>query len=113
MMDINLLVIKNQEFIAKKLELVCRGVLSFVPGMANTLILHYLGALFDRLKGMLNYQKTLFDVQNRPLGTMAFDGDKYLFSTRFNTQKGRFLVFTENSSKAKESGVFSNPGIGK
>ena len=38
-MDINLPVIKNQEFIAKKLESVCRGVLSFVPGIGNTLIL--------------------------------------------------------------------------
>jgi hypothetical protein len=65
----------------------------------------YLGALFDRLKGMLNYQKTLFDEQSRPLGTVAFDGDKYLFSTRFKTQKGRFLVLTKNSSKAKETGV--------
>jgi hypothetical protein len=65
----------------------------------------YLGALFDRLKGMLNYQKTLFDAQNRPLGTLAFDGDKYLLSTRFKTQKGRFMILTENSSKAKESGV--------
>jgi len=65
----------------------------------------YLGALFGQLKGLLNYQETLFDVQNRPIGTMAFDGDKYLFSTRFKTQEGRFLVLTENSSKAKETVV--------
>jgi hypothetical protein len=65
----------------------------------------YLGALFDRLKGMLDYQKTLFDEQSRPLGTLAFDGDKYLFSMRFKTQKGRFLVLNENSNKAKESGL--------
>ena len=65
----------------------------------------YLGRLFDQLKGMLNYQETLFDVQGRPIGTMAFDGDKYLLSMRFKTHQGRFLVLTENSSKAKETGV--------
>ncbi len=65
----------------------------------------YLGALFGQLKGMLNYQKTLFDVQNRPLGTLAFDGDNYLFSMRFKSQEGRFWVLTENPPKAKETGV--------
>ena len=65
----------------------------------------YFGALFGQLKGLLNYQETLFDVQNRPIGTMAFDGDKYLLSMRFKTHQGRFLVLTENSSKAKETGV--------
>jgi hypothetical protein len=47
----------------------------------------------------------LFDEQSRPLGTLAFDGDKYLLSMRFKTQKGRFLVLKENPRKAKESGV--------
>ena len=65
----------------------------------------YLGALLGQLKGMLDYQETLFDAQNRPLGTMVFDGDQYLFSTRFKTQAGRFLVLAENSNVAKETGV--------
>jgi len=65
----------------------------------------YWGALFGQLKGMLNYQETFFDVQNRTIDTMAFDGDKYLFSTQFKTREGRFLVLTENSNKTKETGI--------
>jgi len=71
----------------------------------------YLGKLIGRLKGMLNYQTILFDAQNRPIGTMAFDGDNYRFSLRFRTQRGRFLVLAENSNEGKATGVdITDPG---
>ena len=65
----------------------------------------YLGMLLSRLKGTLNYQGTLFDMQNRPMGTMVFDGDQFRFSTRFKTQAGRFLALTNNPNITKEPGV--------
>ena len=65
----------------------------------------YLGMLFSRFKGALDYQETWFDDQNRPLGTLAFDGDQYRFSIRFKTQAGHFLALTENSNIINEMGV--------
>jgi len=65
----------------------------------------HLGKLIDRSKGMLNFQATLFDTRNQPICTMAFDGDKYLFSMQFRTQKGRFLVLDEHSNNPKETDV--------
>ena len=71
----------------------------------------HLGKLIVRLNGMLNYQAILFDAQNRPIGSMAFDGDNYLFSLRFRTQRGRFLALTEDSNKGKATGVdITDPG---
>lgn len=74
---------------------------------------HYphLGMLIDRLNGMLNFQSIVFDAQNRPLCTIAFDSDKYLFSMRFRTQQGRFLSIDENPANVKEAGVgLTDPG---
>jgi len=65
----------------------------------------YLGKLFSRFKGMLNYQETLFDIQNRPMSTMVFDGDHFRFSTRFKTQAGRFFTLAKNSNIDREPGV--------
>ena len=65
----------------------------------------YLGAQIQKLKGILDYHLTLVDAQNRPICTMAFDGDKHLFLLRFKTQEGRFLVLTENSNEEKETGI--------
>lgn len=65
----------------------------------------YLGKLFSRFKGMLNYQETLFDIKNRPMSTMVFDGDHFRFSTRFKTQAGRFFPLAENSNIDREPSV--------
>lgn len=65
----------------------------------------YLGKLFSRLKGTLNYQEALFDLQNRPISTMAFDSDHLRFSIRFKTQAGRFLALSKNSNINKDQGV--------
>jgi hypothetical protein len=65
----------------------------------------YLGALLGRLKGKLNFAGTFYDVQNRPIGSVAFDGDQYFFSTRFKTQEGCFLLQTENANDASEPGL--------
>ena len=65
----------------------------------------YLGKLIARLKGMLNFRATIFDTQNRPFGTLAFDGDKYRLAIQFNTQKGRFLYLGEKSGPAKGEGI--------
>jgi len=65
----------------------------------------YLGKLFGRFKGMLNYQETLFDMQNRPMSTILFDGNLFRFSTRFKTQAGRFFALNKKSNIIRESGV--------
>lgn len=65
----------------------------------------YIGELIERLKGMLSFQATGFDSRNRPLFTMGFDGHKYLFSMRFRTLDGRFLVLDKNPDNRKQTGV--------
>ena len=58
-----------------------------------------------RLKGMLSFQATVFDTRDRPIGSMTFEGEKYLLSLRFKTHKGRFLVLDENRNNATEAGI--------
>lgn len=65
----------------------------------------YLGKLFSRIKSMLNYQGTLFDMQNRPISTILFDGNLFRFSTGFKSQAGRFFALDKNSNIIREPGV--------
>ena len=58
-----------------------------------------------RLKGMLSFQATVFDTRDRPIGSMTFEGEKYLLSLRFRTQRGHFLVLDENRNNATEAGI--------
>jgi len=65
----------------------------------------YLGKLISQLKGAMSFKAILLDSRNRPLGTMEFDGDRYLFATKFKTRAGRFLVLTNGSDRKTERGV--------
>lgn len=71
----------------------------------------HIGKLIARLKGMLNFKATVFDNLNQPIFTMAFDGDRYLFSMRFRAHKDRLLVLNETPNITKETGVgFTDQG---
>ena len=65
----------------------------------------HIGKLMARLRGMLNFQATVFDTQNRSIGSMTFDGNQHLFSLRFRTRADRFLVLDENPNTANENGI--------
>ena len=65
----------------------------------------HVGKLLDRLKGLLNFKAAVFNPLNQQIITLAFDGDKYLFSIRFRTQGDRFLVLDKIPEHAKVAGI--------